>query len=194
MTNRPPVLIGLAGPAGCGKTTICKALIKALGGDGACIRVRFAGPLKSALRAIGLTEAQVDGDQKEAPLELLCGRSARYAMMTMGTQWGRDIIGDNLWVNAAMKQVDEVMAQGVSVVMDDLRFDNEAEAILARRGAYIIELKRDGASYSTKHASEAGISAVFLSDSLSNDGEAEEAVQAILKITNRHRVRKGFLG
>ena len=60
--NSKPVIIALTGPAGCGKTTVAKQLE----GHG-FVRVRFAGPIKAMLRALGLTEAQVDGDEKETP-------------------------------------------------------------------------------------------------------------------------------
>jgi hypothetical protein len=130
-------LVALTGPKHCGKSTIALALMQRLNrrdavGNGT--RQRFAGPLKAMLRTLGLTEAQVDGDEKETPCELLCGRSFRDAATTLGTEWGRMLIGEDLWVNATMLRVDADLADGCLVVIDDLRFDNEAVAVRKRGG------------------------------------------------------------
>jgi hypothetical protein len=197
-----PVLIAFAGPAGSGKTSVAKGVIEELGGEDACVRVRFAGPLKAALRTIGLTEAQVDGDEKEVPLDLLCGRTSRYAQKTLGTEWGREMIGDSLWARAAMKQVDDAMANGLSVVIDDLRFDNEALEILARRDgqrtnghgiyfwipAFVIEIRRSGRYYSLEHASEFGIRADLIGKTIVNDGHLKDSVAAVLAVTGRPHI------
>ena len=94
-------LIALTGLAGSGKTTAADYLVKAHGF--ACIS--FAGPIKSMLRTLGLTalediEEVFEGEGKEKPNRLLCGKSPRFAMQTLGTEWGRDLIGPDLWVNA----------------------------------------------------------------------------------------------
>jgi hypothetical protein len=59
-------------------------------------RVRFAGPLKAMMAALGCTNAEIDGDRKEVPCDLLGGKSPRWAMQTLGTEWGRKLIGDDL--------------------------------------------------------------------------------------------------
>lgn len=178
-----PTLIALTGPAGCGKTTVAKALE-----DRGFVRVRFAGPLKAALRAIGLTEAQVDGDQKEVPCDLLCGKTPRHAMQTIGLEWGRDMIGGDLWVNAAMAKIDEALAAGRDVVVDDLRFDNEAES-LSKRGAAIFKLVRFTETAAADHASEAGIALEWLTAIGSNEGTVEDMVRWIEYMVSRRSRR-----
>jgi hypothetical protein len=199
-------LLGLAGKAGCGKSTVAQELVDRQLAQ----RVRFAGPLKDGLVAMGLSREQVDGDLKETPTPLLCGRTPRYAMQRLGSDFGRDMIGDDFWVRLAMRRVDELLASGVNVVIDDVRFDNEARAILERDGQ-IITLSRDlpphtwsipftshrpsfldrakalltdylvrhywvGAS--PVHASEAGLTVGTLT--VSNDGELAETVEEVL--------------
>ena len=56
-------LLGLTGRAGCGKSTIAQALVD----RGLAQRVRFAGPVKDGLVAMGLSREQVDGALKETP-------------------------------------------------------------------------------------------------------------------------------
>ena len=42
------------------------------------------------LYQLGLGEAHIEGALKEVPCELLGGKTPRYAMQTLGTEWGRD--------------------------------------------------------------------------------------------------------
>lgn len=118
MSNR--LWVGLVGPAGAGKTTAAQCLTKR-----GFARERFAGPLKDMMRAVGLTDEQVEGDLKEEPCELLCGKSPRVAMQTLGTEWGRETIGQDIWVRLWLHRVRHM---GL-VVADDVRFPNEVAAI-----------------------------------------------------------------
>ena len=83
-----PRLIGFCGAAGAGKTHAATLLAR----DWGYSRVRFAGPLKAMLHALGLTEADTDGAAKDQPADLLGGRTPRHAMQTLGTEWGRALI------------------------------------------------------------------------------------------------------
>lgn len=138
----PPV-VGLCGLAGSGKSTAAAALVQ-VGYE----RVRFAGPLKAMMAALGLTEREIDGDLKEEPCALLGGRTPRHAMQTVGTEWGRQMIDNELWIRAWQRA-----AAGKSlVVVDDVRFENEAAAVRAA-GGMLIRVMRPGLVAGT-HASE----------------------------------------
>lgn len=180
-------LIALTGPKGCGKTTV-GALVSEWPNMVCALssaRHRFAGPLKAMLRTLGLTEAQVDGNDKETPCELLCGRSPRTAMATLGTEWGRMLIGEDLWVNATMLRVDADLAAGKLVVIDDLRFDNEAAAV-RKRGGLIIQLERPGISYTGEHASEMGVSGHLVDHIVPNADEPVLVAQHVLQLLRKH--------
>lgn len=145
------IIIGFAGRAGAGKTTAAKHLVQHHG----FVRVRFAGPLKAMMRALGCTEEEVDGAGKELPCDLLGGRTPRQAMQWLGTEWGRDMIAPDLWTRAW-----EYAAAGKPrVVVDDVRFPNEVEA-LRRLGGVVIQLLAPGdlepASQAAGHVSERG--------------------------------------
>lgn len=151
------MIIGLTGYAGSGKSTAARHLVERHG----FTLVKFAGPLKSMMRALGLGEREIEGDLKEVPHRLLGGRTPRHAMQTLGTEWGRNLIHSNLWVNAAMASAHAVLDQGGRVVFDDVRFPNEVEAVRAA-GGMIFEIWRPGIARASGHASEA--------KELANDG------------------------
>lgn len=138
---RGPRLIGFAGRAGAGKTTAARYLCERYG----FTRVRFAGPLKDMMRALGLTDAEVEGDRKEAPCDLLCGRTPRQAMQWLGTEWGRDLLGPDFWVEAWSRQAQGVLVAGGRVAIDDVRFLNEASKIWGF-GGIVVKIVAEGAA------------------------------------------------
>jgi energy-coupling factor transporter ATP-binding protein EcfA2 len=188
-TLREAPLIGLCGPKGCGKSTIATHLGYLVGGledhevkvipawSFAFTHLRFAGPIKAMARALGLTAEQVDGAEKETPCDLLGGLTPRFFMQRLGTEFGRDLIGPELWVRATMQAADEKHTN--LTVIDDVRFTNEAEAI-RKRGGLIIELRRDGAEYNIEHASEAGLPRELIHTSIDNSGDPKRVALAVM--------------
>lgn len=126
-------LIALIGPAGCGKTTIAKYLER----EKNYVHLKFADGLKNMLRSIGLTEDELEGDLKEVPSETLLGETPRHAMQTLGTEWGRNCINRNIWSNIFRLRTLKVFEQNYNVVVDDLRFLNEAEVVKSLNGTII---------------------------------------------------------
>lgn len=160
-------LIGFAGPLGCGKTTAAKELYHA----GWHI-IRFAGPLKSMLAALGLTVNDTDGAGKENPHPFLLGKTPRYAMQTLGTEWGRNLIHPNIWTDAWFRQAEKALKLS-NVVADDLRFPNEANLIRALGGRVIrIQRTMERKEQLDPHASEV---IPFSPDiTICNDGSIED--------------------
>lgn len=169
-----PPIIALCGPAGVGKSTLARVLADlaprfAISGKGdrravrlpSCgVVVSLAAPLKTMLRTLGVPAENLNGtlDQKEAPLDLLCGKSARAAMRTLGTEWGRECIHPELWLRAWEHAAHQAVAKQTApslVIVDDLRFDNE-RLYLQRLGAVVVRLFRAGCYYEGDHASERG--------------------------------------
>lgn len=145
--------IGFCGPAGAGKSTAAEHLMR----HWRFQRVRFAGPLKAMMLALGLDPAQVDGDRKEEPSPLLCGRTPRQAMQWLGTEWGRNLIGPEFWISAWQAAVErsppgQPWTEGPKlIVADDVRFANEAKAI-RDRGGIVVRIERPGAGSASGHA------------------------------------------
>ncbi|QWY83235.1 deoxynucleotide monophosphate kinase protein [Rhizobium phage RHph_X2_25] len=142
-----PRLVALTGAAGSGKSTATRYLVEHNG----YTLVKFAGPLKDMLRAIGFDDDEIEGEFKEMPMEMLCGKTPRHAMQTLGTEWGRKCMGEDFWVRIWRLRAAMV---GGRVVVDDCRFPNEAQAI-RELGGMIVKLEGRG-GIAGSHASEAG--------------------------------------
>ncbi len=172
-------LIGIAGRRRSGKDTAALALV-----EQDYTLIRFADPLKNMIRTLlgnaaltmGDIERIIEGDQKETPLQLLCGKTARYAMQTLGTEWGRSLIGEDVWIRIALSR-----ASGLNgVVIPDVRFKNEADAI-HKAGGKIIKIIRPNLQQSSadSHVSEQEIDEIAGDITLVNNATIAGLQQAI---------------
>jgi hypothetical protein len=130
------------------------------------------------LRVLGLGDRELEGDRKEVPSELLCGRTPRWAMQRLGTEWGRDMMGGSLWVEAWRRRV-ATLPEGAKIVVDDCRFPNELAA--AREMGFVpVRLYREARSHwSERHVSEVALDEVWMPE-FRNDGALEELALNIL--------------
>jgi hypothetical protein len=161
-------IIAFTGPISCGKSTAARYLTTNYN----FIRHYFAKPLKEMLKLLGLTEEHVNGSLKEKPCWMLGGASPRYAMQTLGTEWGRNLIHGDLWAMAWRN----TRPGNRDIVVDDLRFPNELE-ILRSLGGIIVKVVRPGLAYSEKHESEAhDLPYDFI---ITNDGTIEDLYRKI---------------
>lgn len=111
-------LIGIAGKARSGKDTAANYLLGKLGDDWSS--ASFADPMKAMLGVIGVNCSDV---AKDLPKNQY-GVSTRHMLQTLGTEWGRDGIGSDFWID-----VFEMYNAGQCVIVPDVRFENEAELI-----------------------------------------------------------------
>lgn len=166
-----PLLIGLAGKARSGKDTVADALVAR---EWFC-KTAFAAPLKAGVRAMfDLTTEHTDGALKETVLPHL-GVSPRQLMQWLGTEYGRQLIGESVWVDVVLKQWATIQAQSrhPRLVVSDVRFDNEAQA-LRDAGGTIMHIFRDDADAVQSHASEAGVKIVGGDVLVDNNGTLDD--------------------
>ena len=149
------MLIGLAGRAGAGKDTVAGIIREeaALAGQRTAV-ASFADPLYRAISAItGIPVAMLrDRTFKEDTIDWL-GKSPRQLLQTLGTEWGRNMMGENFWVEIfrnAAEQYD-------TVVVSDVRFPNEVDVITEDMGGVVYRVVKANSGSNDQHLSEAGI-------------------------------------
>lgn len=181
-------VIGLTGPAGCGKSTIAAELERQGREAGReVLRLHVGAPLKAMMAALyasaGLSAEEaarrIDGDLKRKPCLILGGRTPTHAQQTLGTEWGRALISPDLWLMIWIDRAAQVVARGGIVINESVRFDNEARAVRSLGGLVVRLTGRAGdlAGASAGHASEAGVPADL---DLSNLGAPSEVAARLL--------------
>lgn len=138
--SSPSKVIALIGPKATGKTTAANVLVSEFG----ALRYRFADKLKGMLASLGIDRANIDGSKKEEPLDVLCGKTGRYAMQTLGTEW-RNYLGKNLWSLLTVDKIKRDLAQvngDAIIVIDDLRFPHEVTALIDAFGEDVVQVWR----------------------------------------------------
>lgn len=117
----------------------------------------------------GLTDDQLNGSLKETPCALLGGKTPRYAMQTLGTEWGRNLIHPDLWVFIWTRYRRSEMRAFPRdrVVADDVRFPNEVDAI-HELGGEVWRVHRPGCQ-SDGHESESYVKGLKVDREIMND-------------------------
>lgn len=118
--DTPMRLIGIAGSARSGKDTLASYLLEHLTDDWS--RSSFADPIKKMLEVIGVDCS----DEAKAVIDERFCYTPRHMMQILGTEWGREMIHGNIWVEAFAR-----INAGKQVVVPDVRFENEADLVRA---------------------------------------------------------------
>jgi hypothetical protein len=154
------LIIGLTGRRRVGKDTVA-AYLRA--GHG-FTQIAVADPLKRAAAEIfSFTDEQLNGATKEV-LDPRWGISPREILQFVGTDLFRNAfgakypaIGPNIWATSLAVRIGDLKHTSPRIVISDVRFANEAEAV-SRSGGIIIRITRDLPLNGTTdtHASEVG--------------------------------------
>lgn len=150
------MIIGIAGHARHGKDTTADFIVRHYGFK----KNALADVMKEAMHVVfGWDDRYLYGDLKDV-IDPRFGISPRHALQSFGTQWGQwelsryddfaSITGRKLWVNSLLNRV-----QG-DVVISDVRFPHEAEAI-KERGGIIVMIRRTGYPVDSSHESERSV-------------------------------------
>lgn len=180
------MIIGICGAAGAGKDTVAMRLANAHGFR----RIAFADPLYEMLEVFtGMHEELLrDRVTKEAVIGWI-GKSPRHLLQTLGTEWGRKHVADDIWIKIAIQRA----RQTANVTIPDVRFDNEAKAIRDAGGSvWLVERPVTSCldSAAAAHASERGIAGELIDSVIANDGDLallnDRVDSAVAKATIRY--------
>ena len=156
-------LIGFTGPAGCGKTTAAACL--------SSHTYSFATPMKDCLKRL----FDLDLDQlytlegKEA-IDPRYGVSPRFLLQRFGTEFIRSTVPD-LWIILMRKQLNKLPTD-MFIVIDDVRFEDEAEMVRQEGGTIVHILGRS--MIKSDHSSERLIGIHPKDLTFSNNGSLKE--------------------
>ena len=166
-------LIGLTGKKRSGKDTVAARLVERHG----FARVAFADPLKEA--ALGLDpliwiENDEMGPLKAAGWRVPLGPCERLSSLVAAVGWEhakevREVrrtlqrygvairaLQPEFWVDQGLAKAEALLDAGTSVVITDVRFPNELDAIGAR-GGFHVHVDRPGVDTSDPHPSETAL-------------------------------------
>lgn len=168
------MLIGLTGKAGAGKDTVADYLV-----ERGFAKVSFADPIKQmlcALMDVGKHQWE-DRLWKERPVFM--GHSPRYLAQTLGTEWGRKLVHNKIWIKLALEEADRYN----KAIITDVRFDNEAQAI-RDHGGVVIQVLRPGheATEHTAHSSESGVDPDLIGRTIMNDRRLKDLALEIHRV------------
>ena len=198
-------IIGLSGYARSGKDETARTLIRAHGFQ----RVAFADKLREVLYKLNprvalssymdedafgndrlhqswVTVQDVvdrygwDGYKEKAPSDQ--SLQLRELLQRLGTEAGRQTLGENIWVDSALTGHPE----DARLVVTDVRFPNEAQRI-KDLGGVVWRVKRPGVGPANYHESETALDDWPFDAVLENDGNL---VDLSLKVNRFYMVRK----
>lgn len=175
------VLVGLTGPAGCGKDTIANLMLK----HGQFDRYALASPIKEGLwQMLDIPMSTWrDRTAKEAVIPWL-GKSPRQLAQTLGTEWGRQQVHPEIWIKLMQRRWKRVQASAnPRMVVSDVRFDNEAQAINDAGGTVWRVDRPKGLPVAT-HSSEVGVSGHLVTGVVHNTGTVYQLEVVVMQWVN----------
>lgn len=175
-------LIGLSGYARAGKDTAAQVL-RTEGWE----RIAFADKLREFL--LRLDPGVRDNGHKlvrvsdvittfgwDGYKETIYSEEIRGLLQRLGTECGRQLIDDNVWVDATFANLNPDGRYAVT----DCRFVNEAEAVRTR-GGKMIRIERPGVGPANSHASETSLDDYDFDAVIVNDDSHEVLRQRLVK-------------
>lgn len=196
-----PTLIGIGGALAAGKDTVGDHLVAKHG----FTKLFMSDPLARALELLNPV-LEVDHDGYKTRYSRLLAEvgytkakehpEVRRLLQVLGTEVGRNLIGENTWVDIAGRSIDEqLLGARRSVVITGIRFRNELEMI-RRRGGILLYVSRPAAATSSSHASETSLKSSDFDETVLNAGSLKDLYDYVdLKLPSwssvkAHRTRR----
>jgi hypothetical protein len=184
-------LIGFAGKKRVGKDTAGEYLCSQYGFE----RMAFADPLKRVCAIMfGLSDEQLYGELKET-VDIRYNYTPRQILQKFGTEMIREklhetfpLMGDSsqFWIDCFKREYSNSDSNGVNelVCVTDVRFENEAKAIIDL-GGIVILIERGFGSEDTHSSEKIDISDSLISYRIDNNGTIEQLYEQIRNIVQK---------
>lgn len=168
------MLIGLHGKKQAGKDTVYARAAHLMDGVLPVDRVSFADLLyRSAAASLGVSVPDLGRWKTDPRVKVYVGdehgafvthqQTIREYLQRYGTEAHREVFGTDFWVNA----VDLSNHDGRIVMVTDVRFENEAQAV-RRAGGYVFRVLGPDVGDEDDHASERPLAPWFLDGNIVN--------------------------
>lgn len=82
-------------------------------------------------------------------------RQVRKYLQWLGSEVGREVFGEDIWINTLKPTIAELLSKGTSVIITNVRFENEAQYI-EELGGNIVLVTRPGVGPVNSHRSDKG--------------------------------------
>lgn len=152
-------IIGLSGPAGSGKDSAADIFVS----EGGFEKISFASAVKDSVYALspyifydGYWQRISDVVDYEGWDKVKrSSKEARRLLQRLGAEVGREIIGENTWIEVVRSKIENSATQ--NIVIPDLRYKNEADFIksFGKGKSLTIRIERGNAEeIAATHSSE----------------------------------------
>lgn len=133
-------IVGFMGPQGAGKSALVTALADTFE-PGEALIDHFAAPIKEMVGRLFPDYPIAQMNKSHRPIEF-GGKSIREIYQLLGTEWGRKMICQDIWVRfmeSRISWISDMADLPEFLFIDDVRFYNEIDWIRAE-GGYIISV------------------------------------------------------
>lgn len=153
------IVIGLGGKLRSGKDTVADYLAS----QHDFVKIGMSDALREALYTLNPIisggqfspyERYRDIDDRAGYTEAKKIPEVRRLLQVLGTEVGRQIISENVWVDIVERRIAEYRAQGRSVALTGVRFENE-QSMIRRIGGTLVWITRPGLDTAEAHAAHA---------------------------------------
>ena len=175
-------IIALSGYGTCGKDSVADILVEDYGfakyawADTLRLAASELNPivdLDQNLRPVRYNDALAECGYNEAKVRY---PEVRNVLQRLGTEVGRNLIDDNVWVDATINRIGRERSLADNIVIPDTRFKNEAHAVKLRSESknYIVRVNRPGVGPAGDHPSETNLDDFEFNYVINNDGTLDD--------------------